>query len=138
MSILREGPGPQTYPAKNVLGGTLATCSRRPLTGFLRDGCCNTSAEDQGIHTVCTRVTKEFLAFSKARGNDLSTPLPQFGFPGLVPGDRWCLCAGRWLEAFEAGIAPPVYLAATHVRTLDIVPLAFLQAHAEQEGPGGD
>lgn len=137
MSILRDTPEPRTRPSKNVLGGALATCSARPLTGFFRDGCCNTSDDDHGLHTVCTRVTAEFLSFSKARGNDLTTPQPQYGFPGLVPGDRWCLCAGRWLEAFEAGVAPPVLLAATHQRTLDVVPLAFLQAHALREGPGG-
>lgn len=130
MSILRDqAPEPRLAP-KNVLGGPLATCSGRPLTGYFRDGCCNTSPEDAGLHTVCAQVSAEFLAFSAAVGNDLSTPRPELGFPGLVPGDRWCLCAGRWLQAFEAGLAPKVHLAATHQRTLDLVPLAFLEAHA--------
>ena len=92
--------------AHNVLGGELADCSERPLTGFFRDGCCNTSAQDRGSHTVCVLMTAEFLAFSRARGNDLSTPVPEFEFPGLKPGDRWCLCAARWQEAFAAGKAP--------------------------------
>lgn len=116
--------------AKNVLGGPLESCSRDPLTGFFRDGCCNTSADDHGSHTVCVRLTAEFLAFSAARGNDLSTPMPQFGFAGLKPGDRWCLCAGRWQEAFEAGMAPQVVLTATHERALDHCRLEDLQAHA--------
>jgi uncharacterized protein (DUF2237 family) len=116
--------------ALNVLGEPLAPCSVRPMTGFYRDGCCNTGYDDVGIHTVCARMTKEFLEFSKSRGNDLSTPAPQFGFPGLKPGDQWCLCAGRWKEALDAGVAPPVVLAATHEETLAIVPLAELKRYA--------
>ena len=116
--------------ALNVLGETLAPCGQDPLTGFYRDGCCNTDYDDAGIHTVCVRVSREFLAFSKSRGNDLSTPAPRFGFPGLQPGDQWCLCAGRWREALDAGAAPPVVLAATHEETLAVVPLAALKRHA--------
>ena len=114
----------------NVLGTELRPCSTKPMTGFLRDGCCNTTAEDVGLHTVCCEMTAEFLAFSRAAGNDLSTPHPQFGFPGLKPGDRWCLCASRWAEAYEEGKAPRVVLEATHERTLELVSLAALQAHA--------
>lgn len=114
----------------NVLGEPLATCSEEPMTGFFRDGCCNTSAEDLGRHVVCVRVTAEFLEFSKARGNDLSTPMPQFGFPGLRPGDQWCLCAARWQEAFEAGKAPRVVLQATHAAALKIVKLNDLKQFA--------
>jgi uncharacterized protein (DUF2237 family) len=120
----------RTAPAKNVLGTPLVPCSNEPLTGFFRDGCCNTSAEDHGAHTVCAEMTAEFLAFSKDAGNDLSTPHRAFGFPGLQPGDRWCLCASRWVEAFEAGHAPRVVLEATHERTLEFVPLAVLQRYA--------
>ena len=120
----------QSQQALNVLGEPLAPCSLDPLTGFYRDGCCNTGYDDTGIHTVCVRVTAKFLAFSKSRGNDLSTPAPQFGFRGLKPGDQWCLCAGRWKEALDAGIAPPVILAATHEETLAIVPLAELRRYA--------
>ena len=116
--------------AKNVLGDDLITCSMDPLTGFYRDGCCNTGAEDAGVHTVCAEVTAEFLAFSASRGNDLSTPRPEYGFTGLRPGDRWCLCAARWAEALEADAAPAVVLAATHARTLEWVSLAELRAHA--------
>jgi len=116
--------------ALNVLGEPLAPCSLDPLTGFYRDGCCNTGYDDTGIHTVCVRVSREFLAFSKSRGNDLSTPAPEFGFSGLKPGDQWCLCAGRWREALDAGMAPPVVLAATHEETLAIVPLEALKRHA--------
>jgi len=116
--------------ARNVLGTELRPCSTNPITGFLRDGCCNTTDEDLGAHTVCCEMTAEFLAFSKAAGNDLSTPHPQFGFPGLKPGDRWCLCASRWAEAYEEGKAPRVVLEATHERTLEFVPLAALQRHA--------
>jgi len=119
-----------TRQALNVLGEPLATCGLDPLTGFYRDGCCNTGYDDTGIHTVCVRVSREFLAFSKARGNDLSTPAPEFGFAGLKPGDQWCLCAGRWREALDAGMAPPVVLAATHEETLAILPLAALRKHA--------
>lgn len=113
--------------AKNILGGPLQTCSTDPMTGFFRDGCCNTDASDRGSHTVCTRVTAEFLEFSKSRGNDLSTPRPEFDFKGLKPGDQWCLCASRWKEAYEAGAAPHVILQATHERAGDIVPLALLK-----------
>lgn len=120
------------YPSINVLGNALTDCSHDPLTGTFRDGCCNTADVDVGCHTVCAIVTSEFLAFSQARGNDLSTPVPQYQFPGLKAGDQWCLCAARWLEAFKAGVAPAVLLEATHVRTLDTVPLAALQAHAIQ------
>jgi uncharacterized protein (DUF2237 family) len=115
---------------RNVLGGALETCSMRPRTGFFRDGCCNTGSDDFGLHVVCAQMTAEFLAFSRKQGNDLSTPMPAIGFPGLVPGDRWCLCAGRWREALEAGCAPPVVLAATHEETLAVVPLDELRRHA--------
>ncbi|MGO8876871.1 MAG: DUF2237 family protein [Acidimicrobiales bacterium] len=116
--------------ALNVLGTDLQPCSFDPLTGFYRDGCCNTGGEDLGVHTVCVQLTADFLAFSKAVGNDLSTPKPEYGFAGLQPGDQWCLCAARWQEAFEAGAAPKVVLAATHRTTLEWVLLADLQAHA--------
>ena len=116
--------------AQNVLGSDLAVCGTDPLTGFYRDGCCNTGAEDLGVHTVCTRVTEEFLVFSKGVGNDLSTPRPEFGFQGLTPGDQWCLCAARWQEALEAGAAPPVVLEATHASTLEWVSLEDLRQHA--------
>lgn len=118
----------QLVQGKNVLGGELALCCRQPLTGFYRDGSCRTGSDDLGVHTVCARVTAEFLAFSKSRGNDLSTP--RAGFPGLKPGDKWCLCAARWQEAFEAGVAPKVVLEATHEATLSVVHLEDLQAHA--------
>ena len=114
----------------NVLGGALVPCSTDPMTGFFRDGCCNTCAEDRGSHTVCALMTAEFLAFSKYVGNDLSTPHPEFGFPGLKPGDQWCLCAGRFLQAHEEGCAPQVRLEATHERALDIVPLEILRQNA--------
>lgn len=117
-------------PALNVLGGKLESCSTAPLTGFFRDGCCNTGPEDIGSHTVCVIVTAEFLALSKYLGNDLSTARPEFRFAGLKPGDRWCLCAARFLQAAQEFAAPEVVLEATHLRTLDIVPLALLQAHA--------
>jgi len=115
---------------RNVFGEPLAACSLQPRTGFYRTGCCETGPEDVGVHTVCVEVTAEFLAFSRSRGNDLSTPRPEFGFPGLMPGDRWCLCAARWQEAFEAGAAPRVVLAATHEATLEIVRLADLKRHS--------
>lgn len=118
----------------NVLGGPLQECSRDPMTGFFRNGACDTCAEDRGSHTVCAVMTAEFLAFSKYVGNDLSTPRPEYGFAGLKPGDRWCLCAGRFLQAHEDGVAPQVNLAATHARALEIVPIEVLQAHAT----GGD
>lgn len=122
---------------RNVLGGPLRTCCTSPLTGFHRDGNCRTGPHDRGLHSVCARVTEEFLAFSKAQGNDLSTPAPQHGFPGLRPGDGWCLCAARWKEALEAGVAPPVVLEATHEDTLRVVSLADLRAHAVPPKPGG-
>ena len=121
---------PVMHPQKNVLGTKLKTCGESPRTGFFRDGCCNTSPDDHGMHTVCAVMNEEFLYFSKEAGNDLSTPRPEFAFPGLKPGDRWCLCASRWAEAAEAGRAPRVVLEATHERTLDVVPLALLQQHA--------
>ena len=114
----------------NVLGEPLAPCGLDPVTGFYRDGCCNTDYEDVGIHVVCAKMTREFLAYSKRRGNDLSTPAPEVGFPGLKPGDRWCLCAGRWKEALDAGAAPPVILQATHEEALAVVPLVELERHA--------
>ncbi len=117
---------------KNVLGGELEVCSHNPTTGFFRDGCCRTGADDVGLHLVCTRVTEEFLIFSKAHGNDLSTPVPEWDFPGLQPGDQWCVCVERWKEAFEAGAAPPVVLAATHISTLEFVSLEELAQHAAQ------
>ena len=121
-------------PAKeesvNVFGEALESCSENPMTGFFRDGCCNTANEDLGAHTVCAEVTEEFLEYSKQQGNDLSTPRPEFGFVGLSPGDRWCLCAARWAEALEAGMAPRVVLESTHERTLEFVPLAALQQYA--------
>ncbi len=120
----------QPSTQRNVFGEPLVSCSERPVTGFYRSGCCHTGPEDVGLHTVCVEVTAEFLAFSKARGNDLSTPRPEFGFPGLEPGDRWCLCAARWREALEAGRAPRVVLAATHEATLEIVELGDLKRYA--------
>ncbi len=116
--------------ARNVLGGELKSCSTDPLTGFFRNGCCETGADDVGMHTVCAVMTTEFLAFSKAMGNDLSTSRPEFGFVGLQPGDRWCLCAPRWKEALDAGAAPQLVLDATHEETLAIVPLGVLKDHA--------
>lgn len=115
--------------ARNVLGSELQSCGTDPLTGFTRSGCCVADPQDAGVHTVCAQVTAQFLAFSKERGNDLSTPHPEVGFAGLVPGDRWCLCADRWVEALEAGVAPPVVLEATHARTLDWADLADLRRH---------
>ncbi|MBM3675348.1 MAG: DUF2237 domain-containing protein [Actinobacteria bacterium] len=114
--------------ARNVLGGDLEHCGIEPLTGFYRDGCCNTGADDAGVHVVCTQVTEEFLAFSQQAGNDLTTPQP--GFAGLRPGDRWCLCASRWAEALDAGVAPPVILEATHLQALEWVTLDDLRRHA--------
>jgi len=121
------GGGPRSL---NVLGGELALCSTQPMTGFFRNGCCDTSRQDVGSHTVCVVMTAEFLAFSKASGNDLSTPMPEYGFPGLKPGDRWCLCAPRWQEAFEAGMAPRVVLRATEASALAYCALAELKRHA--------
>lgn len=117
-------------PERNVLGLPLSSCSREPLTGFFRDGCCRTGPDDVGVHTVCAVMTKDFLAFTVAAGNDLVTPRPEWGFPGLVAGDRWCLCASRWLEAARAGRAPPVVLEATHEKSLEVVPFELLKKHA--------
>ena len=117
---------------RNVFGGVLQTCSLKPRTGFYRTGCCETGPDDRGMHTVCVEVTAAFLAFSKAAGNDLSTPWPDAGFAGLKPGDRWCLCAPRWKEALDAGSAPRVVLTATHEATLQLVTLDELVAHAVQ------
>ena len=114
----------------NVFGEPLETCGEDPVTGFFRDGCCNTSDMDHGSHTVCVKVSDGFLQFSKSRGNDLTTPAPHYGFPGLKDGDRWCLCAARWLEAQQAGHAPPVFLRRTHQRALEIVDLSILRGHA--------
>jgi uncharacterized protein len=119
-----------TDQAPNVLGTPLVACSYDPLTGYYRDGCCNTDHNDHGSHVVCAKVTQAFLDFSVSRGNDLVTPRPEFRFAGLKAGDRWCLCARRWLEAFEAGVAPPVVLAATHRKALEIVTIEQLQACA--------
>jgi uncharacterized protein (DUF2237 family) len=116
--------------AKNVLGELLQPCSMNPKTGFFRDGCCKTGANDYGSHTVCVRVTEAFLLFSSKQGNDLSTPRPELQFPGLKAGDQWCVCAGRWKEAAEAGCAPPVLLDATNEKALDVVSLADLEYHA--------
>ncbi|MEO5700962.1 MAG: DUF2237 domain-containing protein [Casimicrobiaceae bacterium] len=115
---------------RNVLGGRLAPCSLEPRTGFYRDGCCNTGAEDHGLHIVCAQVTRAFLEFAQRQGNDLVTPVPEFAFPGLKPGDRWCVCAATWRQAYEAGVAPPVVLAATHEETLAVIPLDALKEHA--------
>ena len=117
-------------PSLNVLGQPLAPCSVNPLTGFFRNGACDTCKQDQGSHTVCAVLTAEFLAYSKYVGNDLSTPRPEFNFPGLKPGQSWCLCASRFLQAHDEGCAPQINLAATHRRALEIVPLAVLQDHA--------
>jgi len=125
---MRDSDRPSS--ARNVLGEPLAGCCERPATGFYRDGYCHTGPQDVGSHTVCALMTAEFLAFSRAHGNDLSTPHPEFGFPGLAPGDRWCLCVSRWREALRAGVAPPVVLAASNERALDVVTLAELRTHA--------
>ena len=117
-------------PSINVRGGALEPCSTAPLTGFFRDGCCNTGPQDRGLHTVCALMTAEFLALSKYLGNDLSTPRPEYGFAGLKPGDRWCLCAGRFLQAHEEGAAPLVRLNATHANTLHVVSLDVLEQYA--------
>jgi uncharacterized protein len=115
---------------RNVFGEPIEVCSLKPTTGFFRTGCCETGPEDVGVHTVCVEVTAEFLAFSKARGNDLSTACPELGFPGLNPGDRWCLCAARWQEALDAGAAPRVVLTSTHEASLEVVRLADLKRYA--------
>ncbi|PSB07091.1 DUF2237 domain-containing protein [filamentous cyanobacterium CCP1] len=116
--------------ARNVVGGILETCCTSPMTGFYRDGKCNTGAGDMGAHVVCAQMTEEFLTFTKAQGNDLSTPMPMFDFPGLKPGDRWCLCASRWKEALDDGMAPPVVLSATHASALEYVTLSELKQYA--------
>ena len=125
-----DAPSDRDRANLNVLGSTLQTCSLDPMTGFKRSGCCETGPDDHGSHTVCAEVTSEFLAFSKDRGNDLSTPRPEYGFPGLRPGDRWCQCAPRWQEAFEAGCAPRVVLGATEASAVEHCALPDLQAHA--------
>jgi uncharacterized protein (DUF2237 family) len=117
---------PQKAESKNVLGQAMHTCGCDPMTGFYRDGCCDTGPDDLGVHTVCCILSEEFLAVSKHLGNDLSTPMPQYGFPGLKPGDRWCVCAARWLQVYQAGAACPVVLEATHENTLRIVPFDVL------------
>ncbi len=114
----------------NVLGEPLVTCGENPITGFFRDGKCNTCNEDTGSHTVCIETTREFLEYSRFRGNDLSTPMPEFGFKGLRHGDSWCLCAARWLEAYESKMAPRIHLTRTHIKSLDIVPLELLKKYA--------
>jgi hypothetical protein len=134
MPLDNRGNGGGGSGATNVLGGPLAECGTDPVTGFYRDGCCHTGPDDIGVHTVCAVITEPFLEFTASRGNDLATPRPEFGFAGLKPGDCWCLCAARWLEAFEAGCAPKVRLRATHARTLDIVGLDALSAHAIDAG----
>lgn len=113
--------------AKNIFGTDLASCSMEPLTGYTRTGCCETGPEDLGTHTVCAVVTEEFLTYTKTRGNDLSSPNPMYGFPGLKPGDQWCLCVSRWYEAFQAGCAPKIDPVATHEKTLDYVPMDILK-----------
>ena len=120
----------KTDDSINVLGETLQPCSTDPVTGFYRDGCCNTGPDDKGNHTVCIEVTAAFLEFSKMRGNDLSTPRPEFGFPGLTPGDRWCLCADRWAEADAFEAAPHVILQSTHINTLETIPFSVLRSKA--------
>lgn len=119
--------------SRNVLGGELEPCSRDPLTGFFRDGACNTGPQDVGSHTVCCRVTAEFLAFLRSNGNDLMTPMPQYNFPGLQPGDQWCVCAASWKQAFDAGVACPVVLEATHEAALEVVDLEDLEEHAAED-----
>ena len=128
--IAFDRPATAKSPERNVLGGPLASCSSEPLTGFFRDGCCRTGSDDMGVHTVCAVMTAEFLEFTVAAGNDLVTPQPQWGFPGLVVGDRWCLCALRWTEALRAGVAPQLVLAATHEAMLEYAPLAELKKYA--------
>jgi uncharacterized protein (DUF2237 family) len=129
----RRGGG--RLPARNILGGVLLPCSVAPLTGFWRDGCCHAGPEDPALHVVCAEMTEEFLAFSRLVGNDLSTPRPEYGFPGLKPGDRWCLCAARWEEARRAGLAPPILPEATHEAALAVTTREHLLAHA-REGDG--
>lgn len=126
-------PSLEPLPSTNVLGETLRSCSTDPMTGFYRNGCCDTSAADQGSHTVCAVMTEEFLAFSKYLGNDLSTPRPEFQFPGLKPGDQWCLCASRFMQAHHEGVAPKVQLASTHSAATKVVPLEILQSYAADD-----
>lgn len=124
--------------ARNVLGGPLGTCCTSPVTGFFRNGRCDTNEDDAGMHVVCAVLTEEFLEYTKSRGNDLSTPRPEWGFPGLKPGQKWCLCAARWLEAYQAGVAPPVVLEGTHEAALRVCPLEALKQHAvlsDEPGP---
>ena len=123
---MSDDPAPRIPQPKNVLGEALAPCCSDPMTGFYRDGSCRTGPGDGGVHTVCAEMTPEFLEFSRQRGNDLSTPVPLYDFPGLVPGDRWCVCAARWKEAYDAGVAPPVVLAACHISTLEFATLEEL------------
>lgn len=123
--------------AKNVLGTPLKPCSMDPLTGFYRNGCCDTGADDLGLHTICVQVTAEFLAFSKEAGNDLSTPNPMYGFPGLRPGNRWCVCVTRWKDAFEAGVIAPIVLEASHMSVLEFVDLEDLKKHAVRTTTAG-
>lgn len=125
-------------PVKNVLGGELACCCQNPMTGFYRDGHCHTGPNDYGRHVVCAEMTDAFLTFTRRQGNDLSTPAPAYGFPGLKPGDRWCLCAGRWQEALDAGVAPPVILEATHAKALETVSLDALLTHRLVPAPQGE
>lgn len=132
IAIPKQQDNQDKLPERNVLGGHVIPCSKSPLTGFFRDGCCRTGVDDEGIHTVCAVMTDEFLEFTVEAGNDLVTPHPEWNFPGLVTGDHWCLCAARWLEAFHAGKAPPVVLEATHEKSLDVVPFELLQRHAIQ------
>jgi uncharacterized protein (DUF2237 family) len=120
--------------ALNVLGTELKSCSMEPVTGYFRDGCCHASAEDRGMHTLCAVMTEDFLAFTRLRGNDLPTPRPEFGFPGIKPGDRWCLCVARWKEAWEGGSAPPVVMEATHASVLEFLDMDCLQTHAADGG----
>lgn len=120
----------EQLPSLNIYQEPLETCGEEPKTGFYRDGCCNTTLSDPGMHTVCSVVTKEFLEYTRFKGNDLSTPRPEFEFPGLKPGDSWCICATRWLQAQKEGMAPKVKLRSTHLQTLEVVPLEILEAHA--------
>ncbi len=133
MSLVGDWCAYDASMAKNVLGGELEVCGKDPVTGFYRDGCCHTGGQDAGLHVVCAVMTERFLEFTRARGNDLSTPRPQWGFAGLKSGDRWCLCVSRWVEAYEAGVAPPVVLAATHMSALEFVELEVLRG-CEVEG----
>lgn len=130
LGVGRQAPISPNEGLQNVEGSTLTECSTKPMTGFFRDGSCRTGPRDRGVHVVCAAMTEDFLSFTKKRGNDLSTPAPQYGFPGLNPGDRWCLCAARWEEARQAGNAPPVILSATHEAAFRSTTLADLRAHA--------